>query len=425
MTSDDAAQPCPMPNAHRRLMDCHAQWHRLHEVYFDPHEFRLTMNSLVQNLRNVTWLLQKQKAQLVGFDEWYPRFQQSSGSNEIMRWIVKSRNRITKEADLELLSELQVVWHQDWLQRVIGTSSKYPPRMSIREITDDVMRRYRPPFGTMTVRRRWVDKALPAWELLDATSEAYTRLEELLAEGHSVAGVPVCDLEAHDRECVTSSLQVSGTRPHCMLDAKDDLEAHFDLVEGVEIESTSLVIERDEELIAKSVERYGSRAKIPTNGPIDAVPEFMANAQRLMEMDGEHGTFVFLYRGDALIKMGGLIFYNQNSKILAFEKLASQVKAMNADGVLVIAESWFALPTKREEELGTVFFPARDRLDRMEALTVYAATRNGKTAGQISLVTRDASGRAICAEPADMDDAVVNTLAPILRIWAEMDASTG
>ncbi|MFJ2781268.1 hypothetical protein [Kitasatospora sp. NPDC087315] len=74
MTSDDAAQPCPMPNAHRRLMDCHAQWHRLHEVYFDPHEFRLTMNSLVQNLRNVTWLLQKQKAQLVGFDEWYPRF---------------------------------------------------------------------------------------------------------------------------------------------------------------------------------------------------------------------------------------------------------------------------------------------------------------------------------------------------------------
>ncbi|MEU1630834.1 hypothetical protein ABZ746_37445 [Streptomyces sp. NPDC020096] len=104
----------------------YAHWHP-HEEYFDPHGFRIMLNALVPNLRNVTWLLQKQKAQLVGFDEWYPRFQQESGSSEIMRWIVKSRNRITKEADLELLSELQIVWQQDWLQRVLGTSSKFRP----------------------------------------------------------------------------------------------------------------------------------------------------------------------------------------------------------------------------------------------------------------------------------------------------------
>ncbi|GAA1963942.1 hypothetical protein [Kitasatospora viridis] len=424
MTSDDAAQPCPMPNAHRRLMDCHAQWHRLHEVYFDPHEFRLTLNSLVPNLRNVTWLLQKQKAQLAGFEEWYPRFQQNSGSSEIMRWVVKSRNRITKEADLELLSELQVIWHQDWLKRTIGTSSKYPPRMSIREIVSEVMRIYRPPFGTMTVKRRWVDRALPTWELLDATSEAYSRLEGLLAEGHSVAGVPVCDLEAHDRECVTSALRASGTRLRCMLDAKDDLEANFDLVDGVEIESTSLTIERDEDLLAESVERYGGRLILPAGDPISAVPGFMASARLLMEKDGQHATFTFLYRGDALLHMGGLIFDSQSSKILAFEKLASEMKAANADGILVIAESWFALPTERERELETIFFPARDRLDRKEALTVYAATRDGRTAGMISMVMRDDAGRAICAEPVEMDDPVANTLAPILRMWAEMDSTT-
>ncbi|WP_209441437.1 hypothetical protein, partial [Amycolatopsis vancoresmycina] len=130
-----------------------------------------------------------------------------------------------------------------------------------------------------------------------------------------------------------------------------------------------------------------------------------------MEKDGQHATFTFLYRGDALLHMGGLIFDSQSSKILAFEKLASEMKAANADGILVIAESWFALPTERERELETIFFPARDRLDRKEALTVYAATRDGRTAGMISMVMRDDAGRAICAEPVEMDDPVANTLA--------------
>lgn len=109
MTGEKIAQQCPMPGAHRRLMDCHVQWHRLHEDYFDPHGFRIMLNALVPNLRNVTWLLQKQKKDLAGFDQWYPRFQQQSGNSEIMRWVVKSRNRITKEADLELHSEPEPV----------------------------------------------------------------------------------------------------------------------------------------------------------------------------------------------------------------------------------------------------------------------------------------------------------------------------
>lgn len=424
MTAEEAAQRCPMPGAHRRLMDCHAQWHRLHEEYFNPHGFRIMLNALVPNLRNVTWLLQKQKKELVDFDDWYARFQQQSGSSEIMRWVVKSRNRITKEADLELHSELQIVWQQDWLQRVLGTSAKFPPRMTVREILDDVVRRYRPPGGTVTVRRRWVDAALPEWELLDATGEVYARLAALLAEGHQAAGVQKCDLSVRDEECVTAHLKSSGTMPHCMLVAKDDLEAHFDVLKGVQIESYNLTIERDAAGTKRALERYGKRPEPHSGNPIDAVPWHMANARLLMEKDGFHETFAFLYRGDKIVQLGTLVFDSQGTKILSFEKLANQAKAMKADGIVVTSESWFAKPTGKEQELGTLFFPARDRLDRLEALTVYAATRDGRRAGQMSMVTRDPNGQTTCSDPQDVEYAVAHTLAPVLRMWDETGQPT-
>ncbi|MFJ8624268.1 hypothetical protein ACIRD3_15665 [Kitasatospora sp. NPDC093550] len=422
MTADDAPKPCPMPSAHRRLMECHAQWHLLHEAYFDPHGFRLNLNALLQNLRNVTWLIQKQKSELPGFDDWYPRFTDSAGKDPLMRWSVRSRNRITKEADLELLSHMRIVWHQDWLQRVIGTSSEYPPRLSIREVVTDIMRRYRPPFGTMTVQRRWVDKELPDWELLDATGAVYSRLEALLAEGHSAAGVTLCDLESHIQECVTASLSRSGARALCMFTAKDDLEAHFDLVSGAEIEQLSSVFERDDELAAESAERYGGQLQLPLGDAIESVPGYLNVARTLMESDGDHGTFAFLFRGALRVGLTHLVFDSQSAKMLAFEKLASQAKARDADGVLVVSEAWFAVPTKREKDLGTFFFPARDRLDRRESLVVQAVTRDGRVASQACIVTREADGRTVCSEPSDVECDMPNTFMPIIRMWKELDS---
>ncbi|MEV6318994.1 hypothetical protein [Streptomyces sp. NPDC051776] len=74
-----------------------------------------------------------------------------------------------------------------------------------------------------------------------------------------------------------------------------------------------------------------------------------------------HATFVFLYRGDKIVQLGSLVFDSQGTKILSFEKLANQMKAMKADGVVVSSESWFAEPTRKEKELGILLFPPRVR----------------------------------------------------------------
>lgn len=416
MTSD-AVQPCPVADAHRRLMDCHDQWHTLHDSYLDPDGFRLNLNSLVPNLRNVTWLLQKQKAAIPDFATWYPEFQQACKKSEIMGWVVKSRNRITKESDLELLSSCQVVWTRNWIERVEATA-KFPPRMSTAEIIHAMRHSGTPPFGVISVRRRWVDKALPAWELLAATAEAFSRLSQILWTAHNAFGIERCDLGDRSTECVTSSLNDSLMRLPCMHLAQSELQAHFTMSGGIineEFESVDL----SPAALKTSAERYGE-LKFPNSGPIENVTGFMAIARTMAEKDGHHGTFAFLYDGERVVATQEMEFDNQDTKMLSFEGLADLVESTRADGVVIIGEIWLAMPTEKKE-LKSIFFPARDRLDRMEGLTVYSSTRDGRQAELLSMIERGPSGEARCGEPVEIDFPTgVNTLAPIRRRWADM-----
>ncbi|MET9223549.1 hypothetical protein ABZX65_32970 [Streptomyces sp. NPDC003300] len=418
MTSD-AVQPCPVADAHRRLMDCHTQWHKLHASYLDPDEFRLNLNSLVPNLRNVTWLLQKQKAVIPDFTTWYPEFREACKKSEIMGWVVKSRNRITKESDLELLSSCQVIWTRNWLQRAEGTA-KFPPRMSTSEIVHSLRRSNTPPVGLITVRRKWVDKALPSWELLAATAEAYSWLSQILWRAHRASGVDRCDLADRSVECVTSALHSTLTRLPCMDLAQAELQAHFTMSGGVVKEE---VTNFDPDLVNLEAagERYGE-LKFPRSGPIENVPGFMAMARIMMEKDGYHKMIAFLYKGDRGVATRGLQFDDQNTKMLAFEGLADLVESRRADGIVIISESWLAVQTEREKELKTIFFPARDRLDRTEGLTVYAATRDGRQAELLSMIERGPNGEASCGEPVEATFPVgTNTLTPIRRKWDDME----
>ncbi|MGW1529273.1 hypothetical protein [Streptomyces sp. NPDC001588] len=414
----EPVQPCPLVDAHRRLMDCHMQWHLLHESYYDPDDFRLNLNSLVPNLRNVTWLLQKQKAVIPDFETWYSQFQQSAGKSEIMKWVVKSRNRITKEADLELLSSCKVVWIRDWLRRAEGTAT-FAPRMTTPEILLSLYRNGVPPVGTVTLKRRWVDKALPEWELMAATAEAYSRLRQLLWTAHRAFGVERCDLPERSLDCVTSGLSNSTAHPACMHVAQSELQTHISM-SGAVIEEVAESVDLDPENLAASAARYGD-LNYPTSDPIENVPGFMAMARTVMEKDGFHGTFALLYSGERQVAVRALQFGDQESKILAFEGLADLVESVRADGILIIGESWIATLTEKEKEVNSIFFPARDRLDRMECLTVYAVTRDGRHSELVSMVERGANGETRCAEPVDATfEAGMNTMVPIKLRWADM-----
>jgi hypothetical protein len=67
--------------ASKRLFDAQTHWHNANKEYFNPSTFSLHMNSCIQELRNVTFLLQSNKRGIEGFDEWYEPWQERMRAN--------------------------------------------------------------------------------------------------------------------------------------------------------------------------------------------------------------------------------------------------------------------------------------------------------------------------------------------------------
>lgn len=79
---------CPIPNAHRRLLQTHALWHQTLDSYADPGLFVVNLNARIQSLRNVTFVLQKEKHGVPDFSEWYTRWQRLMASSTLnQRWL--------------------------------------------------------------------------------------------------------------------------------------------------------------------------------------------------------------------------------------------------------------------------------------------------------------------------------------------------
>ncbi|MCX4415353.1 hypothetical protein OOK43_18970 [[Kitasatospora] papulosa] len=369
----------------------------------------------------MTSLLLKHKANLLDFEQWFTSFSHNDAKGDVMRWAKKSRNRIVHESDLELDSSCRVIWIGDWYRRSERVAT-FPPRMSISELIDAVRSSGGvPPYGVVTVKRRWVDKALPSWELLDATAEAYMKLNNLLRIGHAAAGVEACHLESGDLECVTSELPEVSGHLLCMHEAQSELSGHFSVTDGCILEVVSEEVEIDPVRGADGVRALGL-PEFPRGDAVDCVDGFMVIARKVMSRDGFHATFAMCFKGDAVVHIQPMSFDDQRTKMLTFERLANLVESLRADGVLIIGEMWTSEQTVKEKELGTVLLPARDRLDREEALAVYAITRDGKHADLTSPVERTPEGEVVCGEPFSFGSVISNTLIPIQRKWKEMES---
>ncbi|MCB0752838.1 MAG: hypothetical protein KDC52_15310 [Ignavibacteriae bacterium] len=62
---------CNLKPVEKRLYDSFDLWSKAYEQYFNPNQFRISLNSAIQELRNVTFILQKNKNVIQDFDQWY------------------------------------------------------------------------------------------------------------------------------------------------------------------------------------------------------------------------------------------------------------------------------------------------------------------------------------------------------------------
>ncbi|TDD39045.1 hypothetical protein E1287_04360 [Actinomadura sp. KC06] len=411
---------CPVPSAHRRLLDCHEHWHATADSYMDPDLFRLNLNALIQNLRNVTWLLQKQRSVLPDFANWYGEWQKSVSADSIMKWIVKARNRIVKEADLDLFSQAKAHLSLDWLQEYEATYT-LPPRYTTHDIMMHMLARK--PLavhdGMLTVERRWVDRLLPDCELLDATAHAYGQLVDVIRTAHHKSEVGKCTLPPRNRECLDGGFAAI---PECMLMKDNSRRLTVNLESGEEIIEDDYIQSLDEELGERARQRYGD---FTVHGDaIERVPTVLEMARRMLTVDKSLATAAWLLRGDRMVGLMALQFYDQASKRLAMYKLAEHVARKRADGVLLICEAWIAAAEPGEDLRTGRPKPAGERPNRQEAVDVTGITRDGRHSHMLCLFTREESGEISFSPAVEDPSGTPNFLEPVKRVWEKLSSST-
>ncbi|NHC44552.1 hypothetical protein [Motilibacter aurantiacus] len=373
-----------------------------------PDDFRLQLNNLIQNLRNVSWLVQKQKSSFPDFG-WYNAWVEAIADDALMRWVKKSRNRIVKEADLELLSQAKASLILDWLNEVVVTLD-VPPRRTTQEILALLRTRWNGMPGVLTVERQWIDKALPGIELLRATAHAYGQCAHLLAAAHVNSGATSCNVAGRTRECVTGGVPDGGS-PDCMLNVPGSRRLHVALATGTELEESHVRISAESK---PTEDPYGA---LDIRGDaIRSLPAVFEYGQKVLRKDGYHHTYGWIFRGDSVVSVVALMFGDQNGKYLSFRDLADEVRLRRGDSVLVVGETWMALL----DNAHTAGIPARERPDRIEALGATAVSRDGRVLSWTQPFFRDESGEIIFEDHTVKSDSMqTNSLMPVIRMWEQ------
>jgi hypothetical protein len=77
----------------RRLEDFGKLIQTADEAYFEPEDFRRALIAALQTARAVTFLLQKNKATIPGFNDLHQRLiKEGLGSDLVMKWMIEARN---------------------------------------------------------------------------------------------------------------------------------------------------------------------------------------------------------------------------------------------------------------------------------------------------------------------------------------------
>ena len=167
----------------RRLEDLAHLLQGCSETYFDPDLFRRNTNQFLQTARTVTFIIQKNKADIPDFDSWYGK-QVLDGwaQDQVMTWAKDARNTIEKEGDLDINSTLKVSLIYSYLEEedlavpcgrseLLGAGVKQLVRFAQKHLPTGVA-----DAAGIRIERSWITTGLDSLELLQALVYVYSRL---------------------------------------------------------------------------------------------------------------------------------------------------------------------------------------------------------------------------------------------------------
>jgi len=410
---DEALKP-----AFRRLFDAKSHWHKAVDSYFEPNEFRMALNSCIQELRNITFVLQANKRDIPGFDSWYGPWQERMRGNPSLRWLVEARNYIVKRGDLELLSKLRIEVIGSYLADEVKIFEEdYNPNLTNAEIYTKTVSLGLPvevfENSYVKIQRRWIDKNYPNHELGDLLSECWSAVAELLSDapnsnavkdhGSSTPKLPPCMHEQLEMRSILMKVSEETLVPAVIGSERISLDDN----DRASIENKY----RDTPLFRKK-DDAGSFASKSFKEQCEF---FFEQAKCVLQKDGYHIHLTMIFVGEMVAEMIEIRNEDKADKYMTMRNLASTMERIGADSFIMFSEAWSAKFDPMNPYRG-----AAEASTRQETLMLVGATKAGDSYCFSAPFYRD-GGVISFGDQVSMDATNMNTIQPILAMWSKQN----
>jgi hypothetical protein len=425
--------PCPIPKAHGRLADMYAIWHETLAVYPEPDAFRRRFNNLLQETRNVTFMLQTEKHVIPEFDAWYERWRAVMGATEVLKWSLDMRNQVVKRGDLEARSIARVSVLAAWDNppaKEIEVPSKLGPEAIAQHLKHTGIPEEFLPDAVAIVERRWVVASLPEREALDALAECYQVLYDLVSEAHDLCGVPMADDKIEAARPTWTEHDRGRGRPAGM-ELSDELRtARLRLATGEWVSMERHAVHPSAEQIEASGKRweehYGGMPKVDQGPVADSAEDVFATAEwfvqaakKVLAADRYHLTMTWTIGPDGVTQD---IHRPEDraDKYILWNRLAEAIARRKDWGLVCVTEAW---SYKGDYEKAGIDLAkirgVEDIPGRGEELMVTAAYRDGQARMHHIAFTHSPEGQIVYGDesvyytPGDLP----NIFIPVMKVW--------
>jgi hypothetical protein len=421
---------CPLPNTHQRLRQAHMLWHQASESYHEPERFLTNINSLIQELRNITFILQSEKHCFLDFDAWYAPFQARLKADKDAKWLVDNRNLVVKQGALQGASfaRIRLVTYRE---KAIATI-KIPAALSSQSVIEgDDFGKLLPEMRSLVtpeddavvaIEKMWSTPELPDRELLDVLAGLYSSLADMVLSAHITLGSLACTSRYDDDSPLQHRdfrlLYDRAERLRCMSDQVNDRTSFFRLNDLAQM--IPATVQKTVSLTAADVfARYGFNEfqAMPAFEELDAsafAEKVVFTSKKVLRRDRNLARIIWLRDGTGQWRQQMIIAANRAEKYLMMQRMASVVRETGCDAVIEVGEVWTADASAFPNRPNPVL---ENYAGRGEAISVMLATREGLVRRFSTPFRRGVAGGIKLSDTVESDSFHAFDLEPIIKVW--------
>ncbi len=412
---------CPIPNSHRRLLESFIIFEDLIQNYNDEVRFTLLLNNLIQSLRNVTFLLQKELAHTSGFEEWYLLEQQKMRQDGKMKWLHDSRNMVVKEADLskESFARVSLKDHRDHIIVEAKASPRFDSRRLAKILLKDIDIKVPEDLHSrliIEIEKYWIVDNYRTSEVGMVLIYCLDYIKNLLNKAH--------------RDFFNGSLEDCSDldKNNFSKNSRLVLENIFKSSRIVHINYKTGKVFKKEIIQIDSIprnlveKRYGSfqdlKKKQVLRGedlPFNKVRFHKEMVRRLFNVDKCIVPVAFLYFPDSDPIICSFKFEDPAERYLVFEEVANKVKETGCKAVVWVSEAWSGkMPRKGER-----YIPPTEQKER--ELIVIVAANPQETTSYFFEIVRRRFRKPVLNEDINVEQGRFIAFERIYKVWEEGD----